>query len=93
MPKRNSDVTGENPSKPFTEEQSMAEIVIGVPFETMEVLREIAAKRKLSVESVVKFLIGKGLRDIEPELSGKAAIARIKNRKPIGDSVEMDLVA
>lgn len=74
-------------------EQDSVEIKLNIPKEVLETLENIAQKRDLSVESVLKFLIGKGLRDLEPELANKIAIKRLRNRKVRSEKLEVELVA
>ena len=77
----------------FRERESV-EISLNISIDTLELLEEIAAKRGLSVESVLKFLIGKGLRELEPESVKKLAVKRFKSRKSIDEgNSKIDLAA
>ena len=76
----------------FRERESV-EVKLNIPKELFENLEIVAKKRDLSVESVLKFFIGKGLRDLEPELSKKAAMQRLKSRKGVEEKLEVDLAA
>lgn len=57
------------------------EVSLNISKDTFEVLATIGEKKGLSVESVIKFFIGKGLRETEPELSAELAVKRFKSRK------------
>lgn len=85
-------ITPEGYTITFYDEESV-EIKLEVPKETFETLRQIAEKRGLSVESVVKFFIGKGMRDSEPELAKELALKRLKSRKAAKENQEVDLAA
>jgi hypothetical protein len=77
----------------FRERESV-EISLNISTDTLELLKEIAAKRGLSVESVLKFFIGKGLRELDPESVKKLAVKRFKSRKDIDEeNPEIDLAA
>lgn len=85
--------TPENQTITFRERVSV-EISLNISTDTLELLEEIAAKRGLSVESVLKFFIGKGLRELEPESVKKLAVKRFKSRKGIDEeNSEIDLAA
>lgn len=74
-------------------EQESVEVNLNVSKDTFEVLAEIGKKKDLSVESVIKFFIGKGLRETEPELAKKLAVKRFESRKKMKDNSEVDLAA
>lgn len=76
----------------FRESESV-EINLNISKETMELLEEIANKRDLSIKSIIKFFISKGLRDLEPELTKKLTIKRFKSRKTDKENLENDLAA
>lgn len=61
--------------------QESVEVNLNISKDTFEVIAEIARKKDLSVESVIKFFIGKGLRETEPESAAKLAVKRFKSRK------------
>ena len=61
--------------------QESVEVSLNISKDTFEILTAIAEKKGLSVESVIKFFIGKGLRETEPELAAKIAVKRFKSRK------------
>jgi hypothetical protein len=85
-------VTPEGYTITFYDEESV-EIKLDIPKETFESLRRIAEKRNLSVESVIKFFIGKGMRDLEPELAKELAVKRLNSRKAVKENQEVDLAA
>jgi hypothetical protein len=74
-------------------DRASVEIKLDIPKDTLEVLKEIAKRKSLSVESVIKFFIGKGLRETEPELASELAVKRFKSRKNLTGEQEADLVA
>ncbi len=73
-------ITPESHSITFRESESV-EIEINISKDTFELLEEIGEKRDLSPVSLIKLFIGKGLRDLEPELTNKLALKRFKSRK------------
>jgi hypothetical protein len=90
--KNNTLITPEGHKLTFYERESV-EINLNLAKDTLELLEEIAKKKDLSVISVIKFLISKGIRDLEPELAKKTAIKRFKNRKGVEENLEVDLAA
>jgi hypothetical protein len=90
--KNNTLTTPEGHKLTFYERESV-EINLNLAKDTLELLEEIAKKKDLSVISVIKFLISKGIRDLEPELAKKSAIKRFKNRKNVEEKLEVDLAA
>lgn len=81
MPKENKTLTTpEGYTITFYDRESV-EVNLSISKDTFEVIEQIARKKDLSVESVIKFFIGKGLRDFEPELAAKLARQRFKSRK------------
>lgn len=85
-------VTPEGHSITFRERESV-EIEINISKDTFELLEEVAKKRDLSPISLIKLFIGKGLRDLEPELTKKLALKRFKSRKGAQEKQEVDLAA
>lgn len=85
-------VTPEGQTTTFRKRES-CELKLNISKDTFELLEKIAEKRDLSVESVIKFFISKGLRDLEPELVKKLAIKRFKSRKDTEETEEIDLAA
>ena len=73
--------------------QESVEVSLNISKDTFEVLATIAEKKDLSVESVIKFFIGKGLRETEPELAAELAVKRFKSRKKTRENSEADLAA
>ncbi len=74
-------------------ERESVEINLNLAKDTLELLEEIAKKKDLSVISIIKFFISKGIRELEPELAKKSAIKRFKNRKGVEENLEADLAA
>lgn len=85
-------ITPEGHTLTFYESESV-EIKINISKDTFELLEEIAEKRELSVISLIKLFIGKGLRDLEPELTKELALKRFKSRKGKEEKEEVDLAA
>ena len=80
--------------KAILPETESVELNLNISKDTMQLLEGIAKKRDLSVISIVKFFIGKGIRDLEPELAKETAIKRFKTRKKFKEeNAEVDLVA
>ncbi len=91
--KNNTLVTPEGHKLTFYERESV-EINLNIPKDTLETLEIIAQKRDLSIGSLLKLFIGKGIRDLEPELANKTATERFRNRKKFKEEKEeVDLVA
>jgi hypothetical protein len=90
--KNNTLITPEGHKLTFYERESV-EINLNLAKDTLELLEEIAKKKDLSVISVIKFFISKGIRDLEPELAKKTAIKRFRNRKGVEENLEVDLAA
>ena len=84
--------TSEGYTIAFNEHESV-EINLNISKETMAILEVIAGKKDLSVISIIKFFISKGIRDLEPELAKNSVIKRFKNRKNIKENLEVDLAA
>jgi hypothetical protein len=85
-------ITPEGHKLTFYDRESV-EINLNLAKDTLELLEEIAKKKDLSVISIIKFFISKGIRDLEPELAKKSAIKRFKNRKGVEENLEVDLAA
>lgn len=90
----NTSITPEGHKITFYDSESV-EISLNLSKDTLELLETIAKKKDLSVVSVIKFFISKGIRELEPELAEKSAIKRFKNRKKFMEErrEEVDLVA
>ena len=84
--------TPEGDTLTFNERESV-EINLNISKDTMEILEVIAAKKDLSVTSIIKFFISKGVRDLEPELTKNNAVKRFRNRKNVKENLEVDLVS
>lgn len=85
-------VTPEGHKITFRERESV-EIILNISKDTLEILEMIAQKRDLSVASLLKLFIGKGLRDLEPEMAKELAIKRFRSRKGSNVNAEVDLAA
>lgn len=85
-------VTPEGHTITFSERESV-EIKLNIPKEVIETLEVIAKKKELSVESVIKFFIGKGMRDLDPELAKELAMKRLRSRKVTEEQLEIDFAA
>ncbi len=75
-------------------ERESAEVKLNIPKDVLETLQEIADKKDMSVESVLKFFIGQGLRK---ELDSKSASdlmkKRLNSRKKIEKTEDIELAA
>lgn len=77
----------------FRERESV-EIKLNIPKDVLESLEEIAERKNLSVESVIKFFIGQGLRKKSDTNSIKeSALKRLKTRKTAEENLDVDLAA
>jgi len=85
-------VTPEGHKLTFRERESV-EINLNLSKDTLELLEIIAKKRDLSVLSLLKLFIGKGVRDLEPELATEHAVKRFKARKGSNVETEVNLAA
>jgi hypothetical protein len=73
-------VTPEGYTITFRERESI-EIKLNIPKDVLEILKEIAQKKNLSVESVLKFFISQGLRkELDPKSARKLVLKRLKSR-------------
>jgi hypothetical protein len=64
-------------------DNKFVKINLDITKQTFELLEEIYEKKDLSIISIIKFFIGKGIRDLEPELANKSAVERFRNRKKL----------
>jgi len=85
-------VTPEGQTITFHETESV-EINLNISKDTLETLEMIAKKRDLSIASLLKLFIGKGLRDLEPELAQELALKKFRTRKVVEENLEVDLAA
>lgn len=85
-------ITPEGHKITFRERKSV-EVTLDLSTDTMEMLKEIAKEKELSVESVLKFFISKGLRETNPDVFAKRAIERLRSRKVEKPKKEVDLAA
>lgn len=86
-------VTPEGFELKFYERES-AEVKLNIPKDVLETLQKIADQKEMSVESVLKFFIGQGLRN---ELDSKSASELLKQRldarKKVEEKSKIDLAA
>lgn len=85
-------ITPEGHKLTFHERESV-DISLNIAKDTLELLEVVAQKRDLSVLSLLKLFIGKGLRDLEPALATEHAIRRFKSRKGSKVDTEVNLAA
>ena len=63
-------------------QRESVDIKLNIPKDVVETLEKIAQKKDLSVESVLKFFIGQGLRkELSPQEAKELALKRLKSRK------------
>ena len=93
MQKENRTLTTPEGHKLTFRESKSVEIKLDISTDTMEMLKEIAKEKNLSVESVLKFFISKGLRETSPEMAAKRAVERFRSRKVEKSKKEVDLAA
>ena len=84
-------VTPEGYTITFRERESV-EIKLDIPKDVLETLETIAQKKNLSVESVIKFFIGQGLRkELDQQSAKELALKRLKSRKVSEENWVVDL--
>lgn len=77
----------------FRERESV-EIKLNIPKDVLETLEKIAGEKDLSVESVIKFFIGQGLRnELDPKTAKEQVLKRIKSRKATKENLDINLAA
>ncbi len=70
------------------------DITLNLSKDVVETLKKLATKKDLSVESVLKYFIGKGLRqELSPQETTELARKRLKSRKGPTEAVKIDLAA
>ena len=75
-------------------DRESVDISLNLSKDVVETLEKIAKNKSLSVESVIKFFIGQGLRAVSsPQEITERARKRLKSRKGTTESVEIDLAA
>ena len=75
-------------------ERESAEVTLNIPKDVLKTLQEIADKKDMSVESVLKFFIGQGLRkELDSKSASELMRKRLKSRKNIEESADVDLAA
>lgn len=86
-------VTPEGYRLTFRERESV-EVKLNIPKDVLEHLQEIADKKDISVESVLKFFIGQGLRkESSVNFVKESALKRLKSRKVSSKAADVDLAA
>ena len=75
-------------------DRASVDISLNLSHDVIETLEKIAKKKNLSVDSVIKFFIGQGLRSVSSsqEISERAR-KRLNSRKGVSETVEIDLAA
>jgi len=75
-------------------DRESVDINLNLSKDVVETLKKIGTKKDLSVESVLKYFIGKGLRqELSPQEITELARKRLKSRKITAETVEIDLAA
>ena len=75
-------------------ERESVKVTLNIPKDVLKTLQEIADKKDMSVESVLKFFIGQGLRkELDPQSAKELMRKRLKSRKNIEESADVDLAA
>ncbi|GEM_PF-5831203 len=75
-------------------DQESVDITLNLSKDLIETLEKIAKKKSLSVESVIKFFIGQGMRTVSsPQEITERARKRLKSKKGATETVEIDLAA
>ncbi len=86
-------VTPEGFEITFRERESV-EVKLDIPKDVLENLEAIAQKKNLSVESVLKFFIGQGLRkESDPKSAKQLPLKRIKSQKISEENLDVNLAA
>ena len=86
-------VTSEGFELKFYERES-TEITLNIPKDVLETLQSIADKKDMSVESVLKFFISKGLRnELDPKVAEELMMKRLNSRKNIKEAADVELAA
>jgi hypothetical protein len=86
-------VTPEGYKLTFRERESV-EVKLNIPKDVLKTLEKIAEKKNLSVESVLKFFIGQGLRnELDSKSLTESALKRLKTRKTADLKADVDLAA
>ena len=69
-------------------------VELEISTDTLEALKNKAKERDLSLESLLKFYVGQGLRqDLTQEEAKELALKRFKSRKGVEEKQEADLAA
>ncbi len=86
-------ITPEGFELKFYERESV-EVMLDIPKDVLETLQNIANKKDMSVESVLKFFISQGLRkELDPQSAKELMLKILKSRKKIEKTKDVDLVA
>ena len=90
---------GKNLAKPevkthkFYDRESV-DIKLNLSKDVIDTVEKIAKKKDLSIESVIKFFIGQGLRkELSPQELTALARKRLQSRKGPTESTDMDFAA
>lgn len=69
-------------------------ITLEISIDTLEVLETKAKERDMSLEALLKFYVGQGLRqDLSQEEAKELALERLKSRKSTAEKQKVDLAA
>ncbi len=69
-------------------------VSLNLSADTLEMIEKKAEEREMSLNALLKFYIGQGLRqDLTKEEAKEFTLKRLKNRKGVEENVEVDLVA
>lgn len=94
MQEKNKTLTTPEGFKLQFSERESAKITLNIPKDVLETLQTIADKKEMSVESVLKFFIGQGLRkELDPKSTKELMKKRLNSRKKIEENSEVDLAA
>lgn len=75
-------------------ERESVDVKLNIPKDVIETLKKIAEKKDLSIESVLKFFIGQGLRkELSPQEAKELVLKRLKSRKGSEATSDVDLAA
>ncbi len=73
-------------------ERESTEVTLNIPKDVLETLQEVADKKEMSVESVLKFFIGQGLRkELDSKSASELMRKRLNSRKKVEETSKADL--
>lgn len=94
MREKNKNLLTPEGFEPKFYERESAEIKLNIPKDVLGTLQKIADEKEVSVESVLKFFIGQGLRkELNPKTASDSARKRLNSRKNSEEKSEIDLAA